>query len=55
MTTRVHRTLKVVAFNANGIGRQRFELCKQLQAQRIDVTLLSVTHLKPHERFSIQI
>jgi exonuclease III len=53
MATRVHRPLKVVAFNANGIGRQRYELSKQLQEQRIDVALLSETHLKPHERFYI--
>jgi hypothetical protein len=31
MATRVHRPLKVIAFNANGIGRQRCELSKQLQ------------------------
>jgi hypothetical protein len=54
LATRSHSSLKVVAFNANGIGRQRFELSKQLQAQHIDVTLLSEAHLKPHERFSIQ-
>jgi hypothetical protein len=53
MTTRVHRPLKVVAFNANGIVRQRYELSKQLQDQRIDVALLSERHLKPHERFYI--
>jgi hypothetical protein len=53
MATSVHRSLKVVAFNANGIGRQRYELSKQLQEQRIDVTLFSETHLKPHERFYI--
>jgi hypothetical protein len=40
-------------FNANGIGRQRYELSKQLQEQHIDVALLSQTHLKPHERFFI--
>jgi hypothetical protein len=54
MATRVHRPLKVVAFNANGIVRQRYELSKQLQEQRIDVALFSLTHLKPQERFYIQ-
>jgi hypothetical protein len=54
MNTRVHRPLKVVAFNANGITRQRFELSKQLQVIYIDVKLLSETHLKTHERFSIR-
>jgi hypothetical protein len=32
---------------------QRYELSKQVQEQRIDVALLSETHLKPHERFYI--
>jgi exonuclease III len=50
MATKVHRPLKVVAFNANGIGRHRYELSKQLQVQRIDVALFSDT---PHERFYI--
>jgi exonuclease III len=53
VATRVHRPLNVVAFNANGIGRQRYELSKQLQEQRIDVALLSETHLKPHKRFYV--
>jgi len=53
MNTRVHRPLKFVAFNA-GITRQRYELSKQLQTRCIDVALLSETHLKPHERFSIR-
>jgi exonuclease III len=51
MATRVHRPLKVIAFNANGIGRQRYELSKQLQDRNIDVALFSETHLKPNERF----
>jgi exonuclease III len=53
MATRVHRPLKVIAFNANGIGRQRYELSKQLQELHVDVSLCSETHLKPHERFFI--
>jgi exonuclease III len=53
MATRLHRPIKVVAFNANGIGRQRYELSKQLQEQRIDVALLSETHLKSHKRFYV--
>jgi hypothetical protein len=53
MATRVHRPLKVLAFSANGIGRQLYELSKQLQELRIDVALLSETYLKPHERFFI--
>jgi hypothetical protein len=53
MATRVHRPLKVLALSANGIGRQRCELSKQLQKLHIDVALLSETHLKPHERFFI--
>jgi exonuclease III len=54
MNTGVHRPLKVVAFNANGISRQSYELSKQLKTLRIDVVLLSETHLKPQERFSIR-
>jgi hypothetical protein len=53
MAARCHRPLKVTAFNANGIWRQRYELSKQLQDLHIDVALLSETHRKPHERFSI--
>jgi exonuclease III len=53
MTTRVNRLLKVIEFNVNGIGRQHYELSKQLQALHIDVALSSETHLKPHERFFI--
>jgi hypothetical protein len=31
MAARVHRPLRGIAFNANGIWRQRYELSKQLQ------------------------
>jgi len=51
---RTGRPLKVLAFNANGDGRQHFELSKQLQDHRIGVTLLWATHIKLHERFCIQ-
>jgi hypothetical protein len=53
MASRFHRPLKVIAFNANRIWRQRYELSKQLQDFYIGVALLSETHLKPHERFFI--
>jgi hypothetical protein len=53
MTTRFHKPLKVITFNANGIGRQRYELSKQLQDLHTDVALFSYTHLKPHDRFFI--
>jgi hypothetical protein len=53
MANRVHRPLKVIAFNANGIWRQRYGLSKQLQGLHTDVALFSETHLKPHDRFSI--
>jgi hypothetical protein len=43
MTSRVHRPLKILAFNANGIGRQRHKLSKQLQDLSIDVVLFSET------------
>jgi hypothetical protein len=47
MATRIHRPLKVIAFNANGIMRQRYELSKQLQDLHVDVALFSETYLKP--------
>jgi exonuclease III len=53
MANRVHRPLKVIAFNVNGISKQRSELSKQLQDLHTDVALFSETHLKPHERFYI--
>jgi hypothetical protein len=53
MAVRVHRLLKVVAFNANGIWRWCTELSKQVQDLHIDVALLSETHLKHRERFFI--
>jgi hypothetical protein len=46
---------KVVAFNANGILRQRYELSKQLQNLHIDMALFSETRLKPHEGFLFKI
>jgi hypothetical protein len=45
MAARIHRPLKIIAFNANGIWRQRYELSKQLKDLHIDVALLSETHL----------
>jgi exonuclease III len=54
MANKVHRSLKVIAFNVNGILKQRYELSKQLQDLYTDVALFPETHLKPHERFSIQ-
>jgi hypothetical protein len=41
MAAGVHRPLKVITFNANGIRRQRYELSKQLQDLHIDEALLS--------------
>jgi hypothetical protein len=53
MATRVHMPLKVQVFNANGIGKQRYELSRQLQDLHIYVALFLETYLKPHERFFI--
>jgi hypothetical protein len=56
MAARVNRPLKVVAFHANGVARQRYELSMELQELHTDVALLSNIHLKHHERsFFIQI
>jgi hypothetical protein len=41
MVAIVHRPLKVVAFNANGIGRQAYVLRKQMQNLKIDVALFT--------------
>jgi hypothetical protein len=51
MATEIRRNLKIIAFNANGIMRQRYELSKQLQD--LHIALFSETHLKPHEKFII--
>jgi hypothetical protein len=50
-SARVHRPIKIIEFNGNGIWRRRYELSKQLHDLNINVALLSETHLKPHERF----
>jgi hypothetical protein len=49
MANRIHRHLKIIAFNANGIMMQHYGLSKQLQDLHIDEALFSETHLKPHE------
>jgi hypothetical protein len=51
MATRVHRPLKVLAFNASCTGRQRYGLRKKLQDLHVDVVLITETHLKPHSNF----
>jgi exonuclease III len=48
MAATVHRPLKIIAFNLNGIWWQCYELRKQLQELHIDVALFSETHLKAH-------
>jgi hypothetical protein len=53
MAIRFHRPLNVIAFDANGIAWQRYELSKQLQDLHVDVAMFSQTHLKPHERIFI--
>jgi hypothetical protein len=40
MAATVYRLLNVVAFNANGNARRRYELSKQLQQMHVDVPLL---------------
>jgi hypothetical protein len=53
MAATVYRPLNVVTFNSNGIGRQSYELRKQMRDLKIDVALLSETLLKPQMRFYI--
>jgi hypothetical protein len=50
MVAKIHRPLKIIAFNANGIWRHSYDLSKQLQDLQLDVAL---KHLKPHEWFYI--
>jgi hypothetical protein len=47
--SRVHRPLTIIAFNANGIGRQRHELGKQLQ----DLTTVTVRKGIPHNHVDL--
>jgi exonuclease III len=54
MASRVHKPLKILSFNANGILRQRNDLSKQLEDLRIDVAMFLETNLKPHEKFFLQ-
>jgi hypothetical protein len=39
MATSIHGPVKIIAFNANGIWRQRYELGKQLQDLNVDVAV----------------
>jgi hypothetical protein len=41
-------------FNANSVGNQSYEVTKQFQDLKIDVSLFSETCLKPYTRFYIQ-
>jgi hypothetical protein len=43
MAARIHRQLEVIAFNANEIWGQRYELSKQLKDLHIDMALHSAT------------
>jgi hypothetical protein len=51
MEATVYRPLSVVAFNANGIGRQAYELRKQMQDLKIDVALFKNT---PENTYEVQ-
>jgi hypothetical protein len=51
MAATVYRLQKVVAINANGIGREADCLRTQLQDLKIDVALFTETHLKTHLMF----
>jgi len=52
MATSFHRPLKAVAFNAGSNGKQSFELSKQLQDHRTDVTHLKHDRLILHSKLS---
>jgi hypothetical protein len=48
MAARVHRPHTVIAFNVNGIWKQRYELSKQLQDLHMDVAVLRDTSQNYH-------
>jgi hypothetical protein len=52
MPITVQRPLKITAFDANGIGRQAYQVRKRLQDKNRRA-LFSDTHLKPHMRVYI--
>jgi hypothetical protein len=52
MPTAVHRHLKIIAFNANGVGGQAYDVRKLLQDLKIDRGPV-LGDLKPHMRFYI--
>jgi hypothetical protein len=49
MSTTVHRPLIIIAFNANGTERQTYEVRKQLQDLKINMSLFSDTPETSHE------
>jgi hypothetical protein len=53
MSTTVQRPPKIMAFSANGIAMQAYEVRKQVQDLKINVALFSEANLKPHIKFHI--
>jgi hypothetical protein len=53
MAGTVHIPLKVVAFNANSIGRKTYELRKEMQDLKTHVAFFTEAHPKPHIKFYI--
>jgi hypothetical protein len=49
----VHIPLKIIAFDANGIGRQAYGVRKLLQDLEIDMALFLETHLKLYMKLYI--
>lgn len=45
--------MKIMAFNTESMARQAYEARKQLQHLKIDLALISETHLKPYVGFYI--
>jgi hypothetical protein len=54
MPATVHRSVEIIAFNANGDGRQAYQFRKQLQELKMVVVLFSETYRKPLMRVYIQ-
>jgi hypothetical protein len=53
MPATVYRPLKIMTFNANCIGSQAYEVRKLLQDLKIQMALLSETHLMSHMRLYV--
>ena len=50
---KIHRHIKIIYFNANGLNRQKQAFQKFIEDHQIDVALINETFLKPHITFRL--